>query len=95
MRVLIIIGIWEIIRRRAFSGREPSRRTAESQTSGSVWESCVLPDEVPHKAHILFSFWKAGLKVDEESYSQEVQSDLYALIGDWMSRLSEEGYISD
>ena len=50
---------------------------------------------MPHKAHILFSFWKAGLKVDEESYSQEVQSDLYALIGDWMSRLSEEGYISD
>ena len=31
VRVLIIIGIWEIIRRRAFSGREPSRRTAESQ----------------------------------------------------------------
>ena len=63
-----------------------SFKTAESQTEAHAVLELPLTDEVPDRARILFSLWRAGFSVDFESYPVEIQDEYHGYVGAYLLR---------
>ena len=95
-RIAVCITLWELIRRCLCRGSERKAATCEvaSQTGDLSIVPLPLPAGVPSHAKILFCLWKAGFKLDTESYPEGVQNHFDWLIGDYLRRL-EDGEVSE
>ena len=95
-KIAVCITLWELSRR-CFcqgSGRKAVTCEVASQTGDLSIVPLPLPAGVPSRAKILFCLWKAGFKLDTESYPEGVQNHLDWLIGDYLRRL-EDGEVSE
>ena len=63
-----------------------SFKTAESQTEAHAVLELPLSDDVPDRARILFSLWRAGFSVDFESYPVEIQDEYHGYVGAYLLR---------
>ena len=89
------IVVWELGRcgiRSCWSFRS-SCKDQGCQTSDGKVLPLPLDERIPHRGKILFCLWKAGIRVEEEFYPEDIQNELTWLIGDYLVKL-EAGEVS-
>ena len=89
---VISIAMWEISKKfwRWVVCREKPRVDCGCQTTEFHLIPMPLQAGVPHRAHILYSLWRAGYPVHVEGYPGKVRRVFEGLVGDWLVR-NEEG----
>ncbi|CAE7798008.1 GIP [Symbiodinium necroappetens] len=95
-KVVVVVLIWEIVRRSCCSGTASVRKPvdAESQTTSFNIVPLPLSGQVRCRAKILFCLWRAGFKIDAEGYPERIQSEFHALVGGYMLRVESGGITS-
>ena len=89
------IGIWEILKRlgRWVLSQRRQCYDRKCQTLSLSFIPMPLEAGVPHRAHILYSLWRAGYVVRADGYPRGVRRVFEGLVGDWLVR-NEEGIFS-
>ncbi|CAE7239804.1 RE2 [Symbiodinium natans] len=91
--VACVIGIWEIVR--ALSLRVcRSRKTVQDQAVSAETVPWPLHPGIPHRANILYCYWRAGYVFDVQEYPEAVQSRFYGLLGSHLERRDRDGLSS-
>ena len=95
-KVCLIVGTWELAKFLWHRARRACVTTCSTacQTCDRSFIPLPLPEGIRSRARILFCLWRAGYAVDSEPYPEDVQSELFWLIGDRLKRL-EDGEVSE
>ncbi|CAE7427987.1 GIP [Symbiodinium sp. CCMP2592] len=94
-KVLLSVVSWEVAKGcwRAWRARNEFKDQG-TQTGAMSVVPLPLGPSVRHRAHILYSLWRAGYPVDAYGYPEAVRSRFEGLIGSWLAQV-EGGDVSE
>ena len=91
--VACVIGIWEIVRALLLRMCRSRKRVRDQAVSPETVPWPLHPG-VPHRANILYCYWRAGYAVDVSEYPEGVQSRFYDLLGSHLVRRDRDNLSS-
>ena len=88
-----VIGTWEIGRALFFRLYRTQKTVLDKAVSAETVPWPLHPG-IPHRAKILYCYWRAGYAFEVEEYPERVQSEFYDLLGSYLVRRDRDNLSS-